>query len=107
MENKMSKFIKANFDFHGGYLTYHADGTNTTSSGRFVARFKYNKKRKGKFLTFLCKNFEVEEYFNLIEKEKMSPIGALETKNYDPLTLKQRKQLEEDIKQYETEKVGI
>lgn len=50
----MTKFEKSNFDYHGGYLTYQ---------GKFVARFKHVPSNRADFVSFLIKNFSVEEYF--------------------------------------------
>jgi hypothetical protein len=74
----MTKFNKEDFSYHGGYLMYHGDcgkfneyyaePCHSTRLGmlkeKFVARFKYSSADKGRFLTFLIKNFTVEEYFS-------------------------------------------
>ena len=72
----MTKFVKS--EFQGSeYVTYQ---------GRFVARFKYNRGRKGTFITFLCKNFTVEEYFERLDAG-VPPLTILESKGYiDPRT---------------------
>lgn len=67
----MTKFIKSEFT-PGGYVMYQ---------GKFVARFKYNQSERGSFLTFLCKNFTVEEYFSRLEAGE-SPLKILESKGY-------------------------
>ena len=97
-------FLREHFSFHGGYLCYHADATVYESgpccdcrSSRFVARFKYNKSRKGRFLTFLIKNFTPEEYFERLEKNGESPLEILESKGFDPLSKKQRAELEAQL----------
>jgi hypothetical protein len=75
----MTKFIKENFDFQGGYLTYGSDR-------RFVARFKWLRKQAsdaGTFRTFLIKNFTVEEYFTAYDEGRgMTPLKILEAKGY-------------------------
>lgn len=65
----MSKFIKSEFST-GEYATYN---------GKFVARFK--RGNRGSFLTFLCKNFTVEEYFSHLDAG-MAPLTILEYKGY-------------------------
>ena len=53
----MTKFIKGNF-----YGTEYVDYTNPVDgTTKFVARFKYVRGTKASFLTFLTKNFTVEE----------------------------------------------
>lgn len=66
---KMSKFVKSEFSA-GEYATY---------GGKFVARFK--RGGRGPFLTFLCKNFTVEEYFSRLDAGE-SPLNILESKGY-------------------------
>lgn len=73
------KFDKANFTKSGDYLTY---------SGKFVARFKYNKKSSD-FKAFLIKNFTEEEYFTRLTN-KESPLEILLSKGFVPDFLKQR-----------------
>lgn len=67
----MSKFEKSKFVSAGGYLSY---------DGKFVARFKYNRRDLAGFKSFLSKNFLVEEYFELTKT--LAPLQALETKGY-------------------------
>ena len=72
------KFERAAFTFFGGYLNYRMpDGTN-----QFIARFKYGKNAKPTFLTFLIKNFAVEEYIELLEIQKKAPVEILNAKGY-------------------------
>lgn len=55
----MSKFQKANFEYHGGYLHYNHNGER-----KFVARFKYHGPvNKAKFVAVLKKHYSVDEYF--------------------------------------------
>lgn len=70
----MTKFVKENFNFDGMYLTYGTDR-------KFVARFKYAKDGKGSFVTFLIKNFTVEEYFAQRDANQ-APLTILESKGY-------------------------
>ena len=70
----MSKFIKEEFNYHGGYLTYGADH-------KFIARFKYQKGDKPSFLRFLIANFTPEEYFARYANGE-SPLGILESKGF-------------------------
>ena len=65
----MSKFIKSEFT-PGEYAVY---------GGKFVARFK--RGGRGSFLTFLCKNFTVEEYFARLDAGE-PPLKILESKGY-------------------------
>ena len=66
----MSKFDKTKFS-SGEYAMYE---------GRFVARFK--RGHRASFLSFLVKNFTVEEYFQKLEGEKMAPLTIMESKGY-------------------------
>ncbi len=65
----MTKFVKSEFS-PGEYAHYN---------GKFVARFK--RGHRGSFLTFLCKNFTVEEYFSRLDADE-SPLLILESKGY-------------------------
>lgn len=79
----MTAFIKENFESFGGYVHYRIGPDR-----KFVARFKYGKGR-GRFLTFLRKNFQVEEYFELLNTVKPGSEyvsgGKTWTRNYAPL----------------------
>ena len=68
-EKAMTKFVKSEFT-QGQYAMYN---------GKFVARFKYGG--RGSFLTFLCKNFTVEEYFARLDAGE-GPLTILESKGY-------------------------
>lgn len=76
----MTQFYRNHFNYHGGYLTYGANR-------RFVARFKHGGKDKPGFLSFLIKNFTVEEYFAALEAGT-PPVKVLETKGYVPATVR-------------------
>ena len=69
-------FIKENFSYSGGYLTYD-DGVDR----HFIARFKYVPKSSAtKFMNFLIKNFTCEEYLERADQEALLEI--LESKGY-------------------------
>lgn len=70
----MTKFIKTEFNADGEYVTYGPDR-------KFVARFKYQRGGKGSFITFLIKNFTVEEYFAQYDSG-VTPLEILESKGY-------------------------
>lgn len=73
----MTTFIKGNF-----YGTEYVDYTNPVDgTTKFVARFKYVRSSKASFLTFLTKNFTVEEYFGRLEKGDQ-PLTILQSKGY-------------------------
>ena len=74
----MTTFNKNQFDFDGGYLTY--DLLNGKRNA-FIARFKYNKSLKGRFVTFLKNNFTVSEYLGYLETG-MTPIAVLQSKGF-------------------------
>ena len=69
-------FIKENFSYSGGYLTY------TDSDDRhFIARFKYVPKSSAmKFKNFLIKHFSKKEYLKRVKTE--APLKILESKGY-------------------------
>lgn len=55
------------------------EGEYAMYDGKFVARFK--RSGRGSFLTFLVKNFTVEEYFGRLDAGE-SPLTILESKGY-------------------------
>ena len=67
----MTKFIKEQFEVSGGYVSYQ---------GKFVLRDKYNK-ATGSKVTFLIKNFTVEEYFGRLDAGE-TPLKIMESKGY-------------------------
>lgn len=78
----MTKFNKDSF-YGSEYVNYTMpDGTN-----KFVARFKYNKSNKASFISFLVKNFSVEEYFDLLQSGT-APLPILQAKGYVSPTVK-------------------
>ena len=67
----MTNFIKS--EFQGSeYVSYQ---------GKFVARFKYQRGSKGSFITFLVKNFTVEEYFARLDNRE-APLDIVRSKGY-------------------------
>jgi hypothetical protein len=66
----MSKFIRSEF----------SGGESISYQGKFVARFKHQRGDKAGFISFLIKNFSVEEYFTLLET--LPPLKVLETKGF-------------------------
>jgi hypothetical protein len=83
MELKMTMFQKDMFESSGECITYFAGGERS----KFVARFKYVKSNKASFISFLIKNFTVEEYFDRLDTNE-SPLTILESKGYIPLHIK-------------------
>jgi hypothetical protein len=87
MRNKemtMTKFVNKNFNYNGEYLFYRVPGEEFK---RFVARFKYGGMVS--FKKFLRDNFDVNEYFDLLDGcignqcfSDMAPLKVLETKGY-------------------------
>ena len=71
----MTAFIKDNF-YGSEYVDYNIDGKS-----KFVARFKYKRGSKGSFITFLIKNFTVEEYFGRLDAGE-APLTILQSKGY-------------------------
>ena len=78
----MTKFTKENLIGCNGYVFFHKDGRDTRYVDReFVARFKNMKRNMGPFMTFLRKNFTVEEYFDRLDAGE-NPSEILESKGY-------------------------
>lgn len=71
----MTAFIKSNFYINGDYVDYNVNGVS-----KFVARFKHARNSKSTFITFLIKNFTVEEYFSRTAKE--APLDIVRSKGY-------------------------
>jgi hypothetical protein len=96
-EKKMNRFIRENFNFHGGYLTYQED-INVRS--QFVARFKYTPADRGRFITFLIRNFTVSEYFSALDAGE-APAHILQSKGYVSSTIRRllkRTDLSDEVK---------
>jgi hypothetical protein len=81
--NQMTtKFTKENLIGCNGYVFFHKDGRETAYVNReFVARFKYVKRNMGPFMTFLRKNFTVEEYFDRYDAGE-TPLAIVKSKGY-------------------------
>ena len=79
----MTKFVKDQFSYNGGYLMYG----QYPERPKFIARFKYRGGDKAGFLTFLIKNFTVEEYLTRLDAGE-TPVGILESKGYVSATVK-------------------
>ena len=63
-----------------GFIKTEFSGSECVNyDGKFVARFK--RGGKASFLTFLIKNFTVEEYFGRLDAGE-SPLKILEAKGY-------------------------
>jgi hypothetical protein len=65
----MTKFDKSQF----------TSGEVATYNGRFVARFK--RGGRASFISFLCKNFTVEEYFAELDAG-LTPLQVLQNRGY-------------------------
>jgi hypothetical protein len=70
----MTGFVKDQFSYHGGYLTYGPDR-------KFIARFKYRASDRTGFQAFLIKHFTPAEYFARREANE-APLTILESKGY-------------------------
>lgn len=78
----MTKFVKSQFSKNAEYVEYFLDPMPCAWDRRkFVARFKYARGAKSSFVTFLTKNFTVEEYFGRMDKGE-SPMEIAESKGY-------------------------
>jgi hypothetical protein len=72
------RFKKDQFNYSGGYLDY----TDDNGTKRFVARFKYAQTTsRGPWVTFMIKNFTVEEYFSGIA-DGYTPLKVMEARGY-------------------------
>jgi hypothetical protein len=71
-----TKFTKAQFVNHSGYVTYPIAGEQ-----QFVARFKHVRSGASSFITFLVKHFTVEEYFARLTAGE-TPLKIAESKGY-------------------------
>ena len=78
----MTKFIKDKFYINGMYVDYNIDGKS-----KFVARFKHQPRTKNTFITFLVKNFTVEEYFTRMDAGE-APLAIVMSKGYLPSQIK-------------------
>lgn len=77
----MTRFVKEQFQ-GTEYVEYCLDPMPCAWDRRkFVARFKYAKNGRASFITFLIKNFTVEEYFARLAAGE-APLAVLESKGY-------------------------
>ncbi len=73
----MKFFDKSNLVKEGEYVYYKdADGRR-----KFVARFKYNRSRANKFMTFLRNNITVDKYFKEYG-EGMTPLAIARDRGF-------------------------
>jgi len=78
----MAAFTKDTLLNAGGYIMYAPLGHMTPHTDRkFVARFKDGRSGAASFVTFLIKNFTVEEYFAQIDAG-VPPLKILEIRGY-------------------------
>ena len=68
----MTQFVKEQFSIDREYVHY---------DGKFVARFKHKPGSKASFVTFLIKNFSVEEYFAAMASG-LAPLQIVNDKGY-------------------------
>lgn len=73
----MTAFNRENINTYRGWVEYYIPGGDR----KFVARFKYAKDGMGSFITFLIKNFTVEEYFSRLDAGE-GPLTILQSKGY-------------------------
>ena len=78
MNKSYGNFNKDQFNFDGGYLTYDLQNGERNV---FIARFKYNRSVKGRFVTFLKNNYSVSEYLGFLEMGR-SPLAILIDKGF-------------------------
>ena len=73
----MTAFTKENLDYFGGYITVNLEGRD-----RFIARLRYGAtSSKGPMMTFLRKNFTIEEFLARHEAGE-APLTILESKGF-------------------------
>jgi len=78
----MTKFNRDQFNKGGEYIEYCMVPMPCPFEQRkFVARFKYAKGSKASFVSFLIKNFTVEEYFARLDAGE-APLLIVESKGY-------------------------
>ena len=76
--DKNMRFKRERFDYSGGYLNY----TDDNGTERFVARFKYAQTTsRGPWVTFMIKNFTVEEYFSALA-DGYTPLEVMRARGY-------------------------
>jgi hypothetical protein len=77
----MSAFTKENLVRSGHYVHYSPSGNSYSPDAVFVARFKHARGSVGPFMTFLRKNFTVEEYFARRDAGE-SPLPIVKSKGF-------------------------
>tara|TARA_R110002020_G_scaffold12409_6_gene45525 strand:+ start:26683 stop:27012 length:330 start_codon:yes stop_codon:yes gene_type:complete len=77
----MTRFTKENLIQDTPGYVFHMPKKGTYHGSTFIARFKHVKGNAGPFMTFLRKNFTVEEWTALIDSG-MTPLKAAETKGF-------------------------
>jgi len=83
------KFLRQNFCTKRSVLEYHRAPTKTKDGqpifsvfgGDFIARFKHTTKIRGRFITFLIKNFTVDEYLDRLAHGE-TPMAILKSKGF-------------------------
>jgi hypothetical protein len=76
METDMTKFVRDQFSYWGGYLTYGPERL-------FIARFKYaSTSSKPRWTTFMIKNFTVEEWQAARAQDK-APLDIMRSKGFE------------------------
>tara|TARA_R100001594_G_scaffold88166_1_gene122462 strand:+ start:2757 stop:3104 length:348 start_codon:yes stop_codon:yes gene_type:complete len=86
-KSKKTPFTKENLIVDGAYVYYSPSGRAYAPDQKFVARFKHMRRNRGPFMTFLRRNFTVEEYFSRLDAGE-SPVAILESKGYVPSHIK-------------------
>ena len=76
----MTAFTNDNLRKDGMYLSYTGPIPANGKRG-FIARFKHDRGDMAPFMTFLKKNFTVEEYFDAYAAD-IPPLKILESKGY-------------------------
>jgi len=76
------RFTKENLLDDGMYITYSPTECRWDVKNKFVARFKGpSRGSRGPFMTFLCKNFTVEEYFARLDAGE-TPLAIVGSKGF-------------------------
>lgn len=70
-------FTKDSLQRDGAYLFYYVDGKS-----RFVARFKHMPGSAASFVKHLIECWSVEDYFELLDNQKLAPMQIVERTGY-------------------------
>jgi hypothetical protein len=70
-------FTKDNLQRDGAYLFYYAGGKS-----RFVARFKHTPRSASSFMKHLIERWSVEDYFELLDNQRLAPLQIVERTGY-------------------------